>query len=714
LASALAKVPLWGGGLERLVAMVPPTREMIDRVAGVLSSATAGLDDAGREVERLDRERADATEQREAARQGKPVPDAAAVAAARAHRDRGWSLIRRSKFEGESLDAEPLEVEIKAYAKPIELAATFERALGDADDLADRRDEESRRLATIATLGGTIAKLDIHIETAERRLAEAHRSHAEALKAWTAIVGPLDLTTAPDPGDLRDFLPARGVVVDLRAARDAMQQAIVAEAAQQEEIRLRLAQLMPHGERGSLSEALAAAQQVIDSGAALQLRHNRLQAELQTLRRLHHQAVDDRNAAQAAFANWQEPWRECLSKLKRPAQETPAGLERAIELIEEAHRERQRLAELDHRVAGMRGNIAGFESRVAAVVSAVARDLSGQAADSAARELRRWLDANRKIEARRDQLLDQEKQARARRAVAEGEHRRNEAARDSLRNVIGGGSDEAIMARIEQAAERARAEVKLQDCERKLAQIGDGWPIPALEREIGAVSAETVDLELARLQLHSERVGTDREQAAVDEQRLGDELRRIETGENAIEAEECRQAAIASVTRISAEALLYHAAVCLLQAGLERLRENGDGGLLQRVGTAFARITGGVYASIVADEDEKGLPFLIAIEAGSTTTKRVDQLSEGTRDQLFLALRLVMLEDYAAKAPAPPFIADDLLQTFDDYGRTANALTALADLSRHVQVIVLSHHRQLIEATRGLPEGTVNICELAA
>jgi len=38
------------------------------------------------------------------------------------------------------------------------------------------------------------------------------------------------------------------------------------------------------------------------------------------------------------------------------------------------------------------------------------------------------------------------------------------------------------------------------------------------------------------------------------------------------------------------------------------------------------------------------MPLLIAIEADGTTTIRVHQLSEGTRDQLFLALCLAMLE----------------------------------------------------------------------
>jgi hypothetical protein len=60
-----------------------------------------------------------------------------------------------------------------------------------------------------------------------------------------------------------------------------------------------------------------------------------------------------------------------------------------------------------------------------------------------------------------------------------------------------------------------------------------------------------------------------------------------------------------------------------------------------------------------------------------------------------LALRLVTLEDYAHRAPAPPFI---------DYSRTANALAALADFSQHVQVIVLSHHRRLATPLAAFPK----------
>jgi hypothetical protein len=98
------------------------------------------------------------------------------------------------------------------------------------------------------------------------------------------------------------------------------------------------------------------------------------------------------------------PWR-----LKAPRQRAPVGVERAIELIEEAHRERQRVLELDHRIEGMRKNIDRFAAQVADVVVAAAPDLGRRACEAAAQELRRRLDARREVLARRDPLLRQQK-----------------------------------------------------------------------------------------------------------------------------------------------------------------------------------------------------------------------------------------------------------------------------------------------------------------
>ncbi len=80
-------------------------------------------------------------------------------------------------------------------------------------------------------------------------------------------------------------------------------------------------------------------------------------------------------------------------------------------------------------------------------------------------------------------------------------------------------------------------------------------------------------------------------------------------------------------------------------------------------------------------------------------------LSEGARDQLYLALRLAFLEDYARRSEAPPFIGDDLFASFDD-SRVAAGLSALAEASAYLQPIVFTHHEHIVEIARStLGEG---------
>jgi uncharacterized protein YhaN len=71
-----------------------------------------------------------------------------------------------------------------------------------------------------------------------------------------------------------------------------------------------------------------------------------------------------------------------------------------------------------------------------------------------------------------------------------------------------------------------------------------------------------------------------------------------------------------------------------------------------------------------------------------------DRLSEGTRDQLYLALRLAAIESFAVRAEPLPFIADDLLVNFDDR-RSRAAMRVLATFGQVTQTILFTHHAHI-------------------
>jgi uncharacterized protein YhaN len=77
----------------------------------------------------------------------------------------------------------------------------------------------------------------------------------------------------------------------------------------------------------------------------------------------------------------------------------------------------------------------------------------------------------------------------------------------------------------------------------------------------------------------------------------------------------------------------------------------------------------------------------------------VSQMSTGTADQLFLAIRLSAVDDFLGHSAAFPFVADDLLINLDDQ-RAKAALKLLWSLSEKTQVIFLTHHQHLVDLGR--------------
>ncbi len=74
-------------------------------------------------------------------------------------------------------------------------------------------------------------------------------------------------------------------------------------------------------------------------------------------------------------------------------------------------------------------------------------------------------------------------------------------------------------------------------------------------------------------------------------------------------------------------------------------------------------------------------------------------MSKGTRFQLYLALRVAGYFEFAKTRSPVPFIADDIMETFDDF-RAEEAFRLFSQMAEAGQVIYLTHHRHLCEIAR--------------
>ncbi len=170
--------------------------------------------------------------------------------------------------------------------------------------------------------------------------------------------------------------------------------------------------------------------------------------------------------------------------------------------------------------------------------------------------------------------------------------------------------------------------------------------------------------------------------------------------------DEQRQTLLIETAEAARKHLRQRFGILALDHGLRTYRDSHRSAMMLRASDAFRTISRGAYTGLAAQPD-KDREVLVALSANGAS-KRAQDLSKGTRFQLYLALRVAGYHVLAAARPPVPFIADDIMETFDD-DRAAEAFCLLSDMAAVGQVIYLTHHRHLCDiATRICPDAVVH------
>ena len=234
--------------------------------------------------------------------------------------------------------------------------------------------------------------------------------------------------------------------------------------------------------------------------------------------------------------------------------------------------------------------------------------------------------------------------------------------------------------------------------------ISDGLAIDELQREVEETSVDDAIGELTGLERRRDEIGSERETIARSLGEAEGVIGHAGTDDAAADAQQRFQ----NITSELAQAAEAHVAAAtstaLLKWVIDKHRAQSQAPLLARAGAVFATVTNGAFSGLGIDYGNDDRPRLVGIRAGGG---RVDAagLSEGTRDQLYLALRLAAIETRVGGTV--PLICDDLLITADDE-RAGSVLRVLAAAAKTTQVVVFTHHVHLIDvAQRALGDGAI-------
>ncbi|UEM18707.1 AAA family ATPase [Skermanella mucosa] len=709
IAAQVASLPLWQGSLDGLLQAKVPDDSTVTRFEKEFADLEARSTRAREKAEELRTQLSQLDAELAALKGTSEIPTAEAIAEARRRRDTGWRVVRRTFIDR---DPPPLSTdEAELFDSTHDLPGLFEQTIRAADDLVDRKEAEAHRVANYVQFTSRHQDTIRRLTSAAHEVSACDRARGELEAAWAAAWRPAGLIPV-SPREMSAWLARVAALVrDADSARDLetstrrMEQDLAGAHAQL------VAALSAHGSLASSQTALGILLRQAD-GLAQRLTEAALQRQ-GCLDRLVEQRVKvveaerQADACAQALGTWQGSWGKLVERLGRDPSATPAGIEETLGALGELGRRLDAIKELTHRVERIGENVGRFEAEAVRLATALGLEAGGDAIDLAGILLSRLQQARGDLERRQD-LATRLENARSEVASAEQTMRDAEAALERLRAEAGSTDDGALDEAIQRSNQRRDAERRLADLRRQLLAAGDGLGAAQLMAEAAECDPDRLAGDLQRISAEIADLQTQGTELGGEQQRLRQWLGEMERGRGGGTAAQEAQEALADLRDTAENYARVRTAALLLRRAVDRYRQEQQGPLLRRAAELFGTLTLGNYTGLKVEFDDRDQAILKG-ERRTGVLVDVSGMSDGTRDQLFLALRVAAIELYVAGAEPIPFVADDLLVNYDD-DRAAAALSVLHDLSRQTQVLFFTHHSHLCDvAKRRLGAGALKV-----
>jgi uncharacterized protein YhaN len=669
----LAAVSPWAGSVQALAALPVPGPAQLQRWQADLDTATRRHAQVQDHLAHLTAEGARQQAVR-AMRQAQAHATPTDAAQSRAQREHLWALHRASLTD--------------------QTAQAFEMALRQDDRITAQLAAAGADAQLDAQAQAALAQVMADLDAARMAVLTAQTDLAAALAAPQSALHALGLPADTPLPDLRDWLARRDAALEAGRILHAAEADVLAAEAEVEQARQTLALIL--GQDAPYDILLATAQARVDAGG----KHSALRTSYAEAERLQTRRQRQRDQAQDDARVWHRDWAAACAGSWLAALPADAGpMQDRLAVLADL---RPAMAEADAlhlRITKMQANRDAFRAACADLGQAMG--LTGddlwpvltrrlrQAEDTA----KASADVKRTLERLRqdiDTLADLQARLTARLGAA-----------------VGGATDvPALRAALTAAAARAELAAQRHGLADDLtAALGTG-DLGAAEARMASLAPDTLDRDLAQAAALAGRAATEGQQAFATLSEARRQLAAVGGDDAVARLDEQRQTLLIETAEAARKHLRQRFGILALDHGLRTYRDSHRSAMMLRASDAFRTISRGAYTGLAAQPD-KDREVLVALAANGAS-KRAQDLSKGTRFQLYLALRVAGYHVLAAARPPVPFIADDIMETFDD-DRAAEAFCLLSDMAAVGQVIYLTHHRHLCDiATRICPDAVVH------
>lgn len=600
-----------------------------------------------------------------------------------------------------------------------ETADRFEAWMRKTDAVASTRLDRAKELEELRLLTSELAVNKSNIDRQRELLREADLD----LENLRREIRP---ETAPEI-ELRNDAPVgawlativqwtedRGAALaawdDLRLAIREVKEAKLALSAQQEPLAETLKIIGNEVEGLTIAALQQAADNALADHAALQTKRVEAVKRIGDLEAGVLQRKTSLDEAVAKFEDWHHDWTTTLASTWFADLYSSVGAVRellgAITGLPEALREQD---DLQHRIDSMEADRKSFAGTIKGLHEALDESLDGRNPLPAARDLIRRHEVAKQIEAKRRERDEALADLAIERQKLDSEIAIHAARKNEMTDFF----RVETLADVREALERCRKRDDMVEQQGKLErQIVAGMQSQSLQD--GLNSLDGIDLselqrEQAELVTRLEALDGHAKDLFADRARANDSLAAVGGDDAVARVDAKRRTLLLEIEDLALRYLRLRSGSLVAEHGIRAYRDKHRSAMMNRASEAFRLITRGEYTGL-ATRPDKDREALIGLSRHGGSKLAVE-MSKGTQFQLYLSLRLAGYEEFAAARPSVPFVADDIMETFDE-PRSEEVFRLFGQMAQVGQVIYLTHHRHLCEiATDTVP--FVKIHEIA-
>lgn len=402
-----------------------------------------------------------------------------------------------------------------------------------------------------------------------------------------------------------------------------------------------------------------------------------------------------RDKVEGTLKKGQRHWRETLKSLNLPERLKPAEIKDLARLIERIEEYRGAIEESGQRLSEKQNEYRVFCARIQALAEETQFGLTESNPHKRLQELQRLVREQRDLIQRREKLAAEFKQLRSQYNQQRARLDKLQASKRRLLSAAGANTEEQFRDFSHQHQQRAKLRDKLEAIDEQIrAALGGNFQwetIVGLVQQHGASGLERLWDKLAQdIEGLKQRITA----ITLERGKLLQEMESLST-DTSLEIARLQLSSVDSqiedLTRTWQQLAVVNQLLESIREQHEKLRQPET---LKEASRYLEELTDGEYRRIWTRLVGENL----YVDHVGGQAIHVELLSRGTREAVFLALRLALVSAYARRGIVLPMVLDDVLVNFDEE-RCDSAARVLAQFARTgYQVLMFTCHHHIHQA----------------